>query len=199
MKRQISDSLHTPPESARTLGAHVAEEAVASTVLETVPLVMRAIRGQMREGIGGLSVPQFRVLLYVRRHPGTPLSGIAEHLGTTLPAASELVARLVRQGLLTRETDERERRRVCIELTPRGRAGLDRAQAATLRWLSAVVGGMDPGGLPPLANGLRELAEAIRATERGSNAPERGDVTASASASGARDPVDAPARPNGRS
>ncbi len=156
-----TDPLHGPSADAPVVDA----PSSAAVILETIPGIMRAIRSHMREGIAGLSVPQFRVLQYVRRHPGTDLSGISEHLGTTLPATSELVARLVRQGLLTREPDERERRRACIELTAQGQAGLDEAQARTLRWLSSVVGALDSASLLRLVGGLRDLADALAAND----------------------------------
>src|ERR1700690_150754 len=87
-------------------------DQVASAILETIPPSMRAIREQMRSGrAASLSVAQFRLLLYVRRHPGTSLSPLADHAGTSLPAASQQVERLVKAGFLTPVQDPRERRR----------------------------------------------------------------------------------------
>jgi DNA-binding MarR family transcriptional regulator len=134
----------------------------AAVILETVPPVMRAIRARMRQaGVAGLSVPQFRVLLYVRRDPGTGMSEIAEHLGTTLPATSELVNRLVRQGLVTRATDERERRRICLGLSAAGLAGLEGAEARTLAWLRGLVAGVPSDRLAGLVEGLSELSRLV--------------------------------------
>ena len=73
--------------------------ATAEAVLETVPRVMRAIRAQMRAGrVESITVPQFRAMRYIWRHPGTDLSSVAEHLGASMPALSELVSRLVRDA-----------------------------------------------------------------------------------------------------
>ena len=73
------------------LVAETTPDQVAIAILETIPPAMRAIREQMRSGrAASLSVAQFRLLLFVRRHPGTSLSPLAEHLGTTLPAASRV-------------------------------------------------------------------------------------------------------------
>ena len=85
---------------------------------------MRAIRGQMRSGrTDGLSVPQFRLLRFVRRNPGTSLSALADHVGTTLPATSQIVDRLVRSGFLTRIQAPEERRRIELRVTDTGAAG----------------------------------------------------------------------------
>ena len=111
---------------------------VASAVLEAVPQAMRAIRRQMRSGrAGSLSVPQFRIMIFARRNPGTNLSAAAEHLGISLPAASQLVDRLVRAGLLDRAIRPHERRHVELRLTDAGVAALADCDAATRDWLKA--------------------------------------------------------------
>ena len=133
-------------------------EDAATAVLETVPPVMRAIRGHMREGRpAGLSVPQFRALVYLRRRPGTGLSEIAEHLGTSLPAASELISRLVRQELVIRETDPRERRRVRLTLAASGSAQLEEAERRTTDWLRALLGRLDPQRRRAVVDALGDL------------------------------------------
>jgi DNA-binding MarR family transcriptional regulator len=117
---------------------HSTPDEVANAVLEIVPGVMRAIRRQMRSGRApGLSVPQFRILLFARRSPGCNLSAAAEHLGISLPAASQLVERLVRAGLLDRSVRPHERRHVELRVTPAGDAALAECDALTREWLKA--------------------------------------------------------------
>jgi DNA-binding MarR family transcriptional regulator len=119
---------------------------------------MRAIREQMRSGrAASLSVAQFRLLLFVRRHPGTSLSPVAEHLGTTLPAASQLVERLVRAGLVTREQHLAERRRVELRLTEAGGATLAECDARTRAWLCQRLSGLAGEELDRLSGALQEL------------------------------------------
>jgi DNA-binding MarR family transcriptional regulator len=148
-------------------------EDAAWAVLETVPLVMRAIRARMREGRPeAMSVPQFRALLYIRRHPGTDLTAVADHVGTSLPAASELVARLVRQHLVARETDPASRRRVRLTLSSSGLADLDAAEQRTTEWLVHVLSRLDPARLAALADALHDLrALAAQADGSSSAAP----------------------------
>jgi DNA-binding MarR family transcriptional regulator len=137
--------------------------AAAAAVLETVPLVMRAIRARMREGRPeAISVPQFRALLYIRRRPGTDLSAVAGHVGTSLPAASELVARLVRQELVTRETDPGSRRRVRLTLSEMGLADLESAEVRTTEWLVALVGQLDGDRAQALVAALEDLRSVVR-------------------------------------
>ena len=133
-------------------------DQVAVAILETLPPVMRAIREQMRSGrAAGMSVAQFRLLLYVRRNPATSLSPLADHLGTSLPAASQLVERLVQAGLIAREQHPRERRRVQLRLTDAGATALAECDARTRAWLCKRLSGLDESELDDLAGLLRDL------------------------------------------
>jgi DNA-binding MarR family transcriptional regulator len=138
--------------------AETTRDQVAAAILETVPAAMRAIREQMRSGrAASLSVAQFRLLLFVRRNPGTNLSSAAEHLGTTLPAASQLVERLVRAGFVTRVQHPEERRRVELRLTEVGGATLAECDARTRAWLCERLAGLGENELGRLATTLAEL------------------------------------------
>ncbi len=145
--------------SAETSGI---ARSTAEAVLESVPPVMRAIRARMREGrVEGLSVPQFRALLFVRRHPGTDLSSVAEHLGASMPSASELVSRLVRDGLMVRSADPASRRRVRLSLSDDGDRLLSEARRRTLDWLTLRLATAPPERLARIEAALRELRSAL--------------------------------------
>jgi DNA-binding MarR family transcriptional regulator len=133
-------------------------DQVATVILETIPPTMRAIREQMRSGrAASLTVAQFRLLRFVGRHPGTSLSPVAEHLGATLPAASQMVERLVRAALVTRVQHLQERRRVELRLTEAGDATLAECDARTRAWLCERLSELDGAELDRLAGTLREL------------------------------------------
>ncbi|MGD0861325.1 MAG: MarR family transcriptional regulator [Candidatus Limnocylindrales bacterium] len=138
--------------------ADTTPDQVAIAILETIPASMRAVREQMRSGrAASLSVAQFRLLLFVRRNPGTSLSPLAEHLGTTLPAASQQVERLVRAGLVTRVQHAAERRRVELRLTETGAATLAECDARTRAWLCERLSGLEEAEMDRLASTLRDL------------------------------------------
>ncbi len=156
----LADTPRGPAAEGRSDAGRPAPDVAlaARAVLETVPPSMRAIRQHMRSSRAtGLTVPQFRALVFVRRHPATDLSGIAEHLGTSVPAASELVNRLVRQGLVLRSTDERERRRICLTLSDEGTAHLERAERDTTAWLEDALSALTPDRLAALVASLGDL------------------------------------------
>ena len=91
-------------------------------VMETVPLVMRFIRAEMRQqGKPVLSVSQFRTLVFLNLSPGAPLCEVADYVGVTRPTASALVDRLVRDGLVDRVQHPRQRERGADDLDGRVR------------------------------------------------------------------------------
>ncbi len=109
----------------------------ARQVLDAVPLVMHAIRREMRrQRKTGLSVPQFRILVMLDRHRGASLSEVAEHMGLALPSVSKMVDGLVSRDLVIRDTAPGDRRRLTLSLTPGGKTSMQTAYAATQSFLA---------------------------------------------------------------
>jgi DNA-binding MarR family transcriptional regulator len=112
----------------------------AALLIDTVPLIMRAIGAEMRSHRpSDLSVQQFRALLFIRRNPGTSLARVAEHTGLTTPTTSKMVDRLVARGLISRQVLARNRRRVTLGLTNLGEATLSAAHDATQNRLAELL------------------------------------------------------------
>jgi len=102
---------------------------------------MHAIRAEMRSRrTPELSVPQFRMLTFLKRHEGASLSDVADHMGLTLPSMSKMMDGLVTRGLVTRGAHPDDRRRVTLGLSADGRRIWERArkvtQACMVGWLS---------------------------------------------------------------
>ena len=124
----------------------------AYEILDVTPKIIQALRVQMRsQRQHDLSVPQFRTLTFLSRHPGSSLSAAAEHIGLTLPTMSVLIEGLVQRGLVDRAADARDRRRVLLTLTPTGQALHAQALDGTADWLAAL--------LQPLSEQERESIE----------------------------------------
>jgi DNA-binding MarR family transcriptional regulator len=67
-----------------------------------------------------ITLPQYRTLVVVAGHPGATAGEVAAELGVSAPAVTRLVRTLTRRTLITRRTDEHDRRQVRLRLTPRG-------------------------------------------------------------------------------
>jgi len=116
------------------------EAELASKLVEVIPLVMRAIRSHMRANRSlDLSVPQYRALGFVVRHPGASLSQVAEHQGLTLGAASRLVDGLVTRELVERHASTQDRRFVTLYVLPSGESTLAQARQRTEQAIASML------------------------------------------------------------
>ncbi len=135
----------------------------AREVVESVPLVMRFIRREMRRQSGPfLSVPQLRTLLFLSRFPGADLSSAADHLGVSPPTASAIVNRLVRQGLVTRTGHPEKRRFIILTLTRTGFQRLQRAREAACALVAGVLARRSRGELHKVAEGIALLGKIFK-------------------------------------
>lgn len=125
-----------------------------------VPVVMHFLRAEARRhGTPFLSVPQFRALVFLYRHPGTSLSSAAEHLGVTCPTASVLVDRLVRRGLVDRTAYPQERRRIALTLTTTGAQHLQQARDAARACVASLLTGLSGVELHKIEEGVTLLGK----------------------------------------
>jgi DNA-binding MarR family transcriptional regulator len=105
------------------------KQAVARALLDVVPVIMRTIRTEMRSHrANDLTVPLFRSLMYLERHPGVALLDLAGHLGLTSPSACKIVDGLVANSMVQRQHSETDRRKITLELTREGKKVLDEAR-----------------------------------------------------------------------
>ncbi|MCX6094522.1 MAG: MarR family transcriptional regulator [Candidatus Bipolaricaulota bacterium] len=133
-------------------------DGCAQAVLDTVPLVMRAVRTEMRSRRGpDLSVPQFRVLVFVRRQPGASLSEVAQQVGMTLPSMSKLVGGLVARGLVSRTPSKTDRRRLVLILTLKGNALVESARRGAQAGLARRLSGLSQEDREAVAQALSAL------------------------------------------
>jgi DNA-binding MarR family transcriptional regulator len=131
----------------------------AGQMLEAVPLVMAAIRAEMRSHRGAdLSVPQFRVLVYLQRQAGASLSAIAEHMGLTLPSMSKMIDGLVARALVARQLNPADRRRVTLAPTDSGRQTMQAAHNATAARLAARLTALSPSERRTIGKAMQVLA-----------------------------------------
>ena len=92
----------------------------------------------------GLSIAQMLALSMIRRKGTSNVSDIGAELEITNPAASQLLERLVQQGLVARTEDPNDRRLKQIALTRHGEAALRQGMPSRRRWLDALAEMMPP-------------------------------------------------------
>jgi DNA-binding MarR family transcriptional regulator len=96
------------------------DETLVDAGMQLLPVIARALFSAI-SNLGnayGLTPAQVKVLLQLGTHRQMTVGEIAAALSCSMPAASELVDRLVDAGHLLRASDPADRRRVLIAPTP---------------------------------------------------------------------------------
>lgn len=83
----------------------------------------------------GLSLSQINTLFRLYHHGPDSVHDLADHLGITNAAVSQLLDSLIEAGLLTRSEDPSDRRMKRIELTEDGKALVEKSMKRRQAWL----------------------------------------------------------------
>jgi MarR family transcriptional regulator for hemolysin len=92
----------------------------------------------------GFSITQIAALFLIHRKGTISVSDIGDELEITNPAASQLLERLVQQGLVVRSEDPNDRRLKQIVLSKQGEVVLHDGLQARQKWLEDLVKLMSP-------------------------------------------------------
>jgi len=130
---------------------------LSGVLLDVIPLIMRSIRGSMRDFTGSnLTVPQFRALAFVSLQPCSNKQ-LADWQGVSLPAVSRMVEYLVKHRLLVRTADRSDRRQVQLHLSKHGKEQFERLRKALQLQLARRVATLNEPDRATLAAGLAVL------------------------------------------
>jgi DNA-binding MarR family transcriptional regulator len=110
----------------------------------------------------GCTVEQWRILLLLGDGRGHPMSEIAEFALVPAPSLTRLVDRMVTDGLVHRRADPRDRRRVLVHVTPRGRQLHRRLDERLEREQRALLAGAEPVEARRLLGLLAGLVDRLR-------------------------------------
>lgn len=83
----------------------------------------------------GLSMPQFGILMQVHHRGNCAIGDVSEHFDITSAAASQLVDKLVQNGLIHRDEDPNDRRAKMLNLTDKGRELIQLGVEERFRWV----------------------------------------------------------------
>jgi len=133
---------------------------IAREILTVVPLVMRAVAAELRAS-GELPAPaHFGLLSMLSAQPhARTLTELAAFQGVSLPTMSNSISALVDRGWVQRTGAGGDRRQVVIEVTPTGRAALDRVSACAERHLAEVLAPLDARSRRRVHTGLGLLRQ----------------------------------------
>jgi len=87
----------------------------------------------------GLSMPQMMALRQIHYRGDCNISGISDELGITSAASSQLLERLVQQGLVIRSEHPQDRRNKQLALSEKGQRLLQESMQARQRWVHTLL------------------------------------------------------------
>lgn len=136
-------------------------EALVSTLMKWIEVFMR---GSMRNFLvyakqNGFSITQVAVLFMLRRKGASNVSEIGDELQISNAAASQLLDRLVQQGLLVRTEDPDDRRLKMIRLSEQGELVLKNSLQARQKWLEDLVKQLSPQEQKQVVSALNILID----------------------------------------
>ncbi len=142
--------------------------ACAGEILDTVPLLMRQMRTQMRTfSARDITLVEFRSLAFVAGTEGATLSGLTEHIGLSMPSMSKIVDSLVKQKLMRRDICPTDRRCMSLSLTERGKSLHQAARSHTKQYLVGQLTLLEPAQRKSVASALRILRDLFNENNAG--------------------------------
>jgi len=151
--------------------------------LQLLPRIAHLLRSSasLDPRLAGLTGAQLRALYVLSDGGPRSLSELAGDLGVGLPAASEMVDRLVESGLASRQPNPTDRRQVIVQMTPETEGIRERIRALRRDQVVRALERLDPVEWPVFVKSLEALLAGLQ------DAPAAGgidQVSAAASAGG---------------
>jgi DNA-binding MarR family transcriptional regulator len=146
------------------------DEALVEAGMQLLPVIANALFSAISDlgNAFGLTPAQVKVLLQLGTRQQMTVGEIATALSCSMPAASELVDRLVDAGHLVRASDPADRRRVLIAPTPASRQigiHLRELREAQVRY---ALDQLAPEERPTFIKSLEALVTGLTHTKQGS-------------------------------
>lgn len=109
-----------------------------------------------------LSMSNLGAIFYIHRFGTCGVKEIGEHLGVTSAAVSQMLDRLVEQGLIGRSEDAEDRRVKRIELTERGQEVFEQGLKARGSWIDFVADQLSQEEKETISSSLGILISKVR-------------------------------------
>jgi len=124
---------------------------------------LRGIMGSMKQN--GLSMPQIYTLMFLFHEGEVRISDIGVLMDVGKAAASQLVERLVQQGLVERVEDESDRRAKKIRLLPKSLRLIEKGLAVQRQQMGQLMSQLSPEQMATVQQAFMYLIEAMHKSD----------------------------------
>ena len=121
---------------------------------------LRGIMGSMKQD--GLSMPQIYTLMYLYHEGEVHISDVGVLMGVGKAAASQLVERLVQQGLVERIEDAGDRRARKIRLLPKSLRLIEKGLRVQRQQMGELMGQLSPPQLRTVQKAFMYLIKVMQ-------------------------------------
>ena len=137
------------------------DQEVAKIMLDWSSIFMRrSMHDFMRyTRAAGISMAQINVLMWLYYHKSSEVMQLEEVMQVSRPAASQMVERMVQQGLVCRNESTIDRRARVVTLSDRGREIVEEAVNSRSKWISDLVETFSPEQKISAAKVLKMISE----------------------------------------
>jgi MarR family transcriptional regulator for hemolysin len=110
----------------------------------------------------GISMQQISALISLYHNANRGVTDIGDDLGVSSAAASQMIERLVQQGLLERSEDPNDRRAKQIVLTAKARELIEQSMQARQSWMEQLIQMLTPEQQEQIITSLTLLTETAK-------------------------------------
>jgi homoprotocatechuate degradation regulator HpaR len=139
------------------------EQSLGATILMAREAVLAPLRPVLREH--NITEPQWRVMRVINERGAADATGLAEVGLLHAPSVTRILKELEERGLVVREPDSNDRRRMLIALSEEGRELVKSTARPMVRILREYSDRFGAERLERLANELRALSAVIKGVE----------------------------------
>ena len=105
---------------------------------------------------------EWALLTVVHQDDGVSAKKIAEKMGVTMSAVSQLLRRLEKDKIIGRTTDPLDKRSVCIKLAPKSRKMIEAMEVSVSEGMSSMFSVLSDKELQTLAELNKKISDSIR-------------------------------------
>ena len=116
-----------------------------------------------------LTIAQLKSMLFINFEGVTNFKMLATALKVTPPNVTGIIERLVEQGLVSRKSNEQNRRTQNLKLTAKGVSVLTQLRERSTSHLSGILTSLSVEDLMALVQGLNALASAVEKSQENTN------------------------------
>ena len=113
-----------------------------------------------------LTFPQVKTIMATHEREAVTIKNLSQMLGISSPSASTMVDRLVEMGILTREQDPEDRRRVVVQVSPKAQEDIREMEKALLESFLQIAQKLGPENTKKWVEILLKVGEAIAEEEQ---------------------------------